>query len=494
VKAGGERTQAGRQSKVNKVRWDVVRTTHFKLVILWLALIGSGWFSLAQSPGKLSPAQAPAGSATGTSAPAPTGTIYPPAPEDNLPEGAFRHDQHPTGDVAIVDKELIRFNGGKPTIQLDCNYCHLVRPEEVRADGFGQYPLETPAYLQQYAGRQAPVKHSACTACHSFMVTPGNRARMAKLQVMCAVCHNGPPVGQTAKDIHPFPNPARQTQFGALYSHAISAHAKESCESCHQVQATPLMPTGTPEAARRNIYVSRPEHRECFVCHIENAKTLTGRDAAEPYATNCAGCHPLERQPDRRLLRAPRYTTITSEFQHGSHHAVFNRQWDPGKPFETIEFLNKLGKVTPLAAMTHPDAASRQTALSCRSCHGNLLTLTKELRDARPKRGKKSKEAFAKEKLEWDWLVQTTFRRNPTYPANQSCAGCHGFERIEKINDKDTKERVQRLAPLPGFAPAQHNFIAVFNLGSCDSCHPSTVSKTKPESHKLRRPAASESK
>ncbi|MGQ9898386.1 MAG: hypothetical protein ACUVR8_12635 [Acidobacteriota bacterium] len=468
----------------------MARTAQPKLIILWMALIGSSWFALAQSQGKPS-SQPTAG--TMAKPPLPAAAIYPLSPEDHLPEGAFQHAQHPTGPVAIVDKELIRFNGGKPTIELDCHYCHQVRPEEIRAAGFGQYPLETPAYLQQHAGRTAPVKHSACTACHNFAVTPGNRARMAKLQTMCAICHNGPPVGQTARDIHPFPNPGRQTQFGALYSHAVSAHGKESCESCHQVQAQPIL-TGIGEASQRNIYVSRPEHRECFVCHIENAKTLTGRDAAEPYATDCAGCHPLERQLDRRLLRTPRYTAITAEFQHGSHHAVFNRQWNPGKPFETIQFLSTLGKVSSLAAMTHPAAADKQTALSCQSCHGNLLTLSKELRDARPKRGKKSQAEFAQEKLAWDWLVQTTFRRNPTYPANQACAGCHGFERIEKINDKDPKERAQRLSPLPAFAPAQHNFIAVFNLGSCDSCHPSTVSKTKPESHKLRRLAASENK
>ncbi|MFQ3589040.1 MAG: hypothetical protein SNJ67_01870 [Chloracidobacterium sp.] len=455
-------------------------TTRLKMALLALAFIGGGWFGLAQQTPPKPPAE--------SEAPA-SGPIYLPTPEDRLPEGAFLHAQHPTGEVAIVDKELVRFNGGKSTIKLDCNYCHLVSPEEVRREGFGKYPFETPDYLKQFAGRTAPVKHSACTACHSFMVTPGNRARMAKLQTMCAVCHNGAPIGQTAKDIHPFPNPARLTQFGALYSHAISAHAKESCESCHQVQARPTL-VGNGENPIHNVYVSRPEHRECFACHIENAKELTGRDAAPPYATDCAGCHPMERNPDRRLLRAPRYTAMTSEFQHGTHHAVFNRQWNPGKPFETIEFLNGLGKVAPLTAMTHPDAASKQTALSCKSCHGNLLTLTKELRDARPKRGKKSKEEFEKEKLEWDWLVQTTFRRNPTYPTNLACAGCHGFERIEKVNEKDTKERTQRLSPLPGFAPAQHGFIPVFNVGSCDSCHPPTVSKTKPESHKLRRPVA----
>jgi predicted CXXCH cytochrome family protein len=172
----------------DKAREKAVR---LKLIIMWLVLIGSGWFSLAQSQGTPSPTQPPTGLVVGASTPL-AGTIYPPVLEDNLPEGAFRHDQHPTGDVAIVDKELIRFNDGKPTIRLDCNYCHIVRPEEVRTDGFGQYPFETPAYLQQYAGRQAPVKHSACTGCHSFAVTPGNRARMAKLQVMCAVCHNGP--------------------------------------------------------------------------------------------------------------------------------------------------------------------------------------------------------------------------------------------------------------------------------------------------------------
>ncbi|OYT71256.1 MAG: hypothetical protein CFK52_08500 [Chloracidobacterium sp. CP2_5A] len=456
----------------------MIKTARLKLALLvWLALAGAGWLGLsAQKPE--TPAVAPT-----------AGPIYLPTPEDALPDGAFLHDQHPTGEVAIVDKELIRLNGGKPTIKLDCNYCHLVGPEEVRADGFGKYPLETPEYLKRFAGRKAPVSHSACAACHSFMVTPGNRARLAKLQTLCAVCHNGPPVGQTAKDIHPFPNPTRQTQFGALYSHAITAHAKESCESCHQVQALPTL-TGSKESPIRNVYASRPEHRECFACHIENAQELTGKDAAPPYATDCAGCHPIERQPDRRLLRSPRYTAITLEFQHDGHHAVFNRQWNPSKPFETIEFLDGLGKVAPLAAMTHPDAAAKQTALSCKSCHGNLLALTKELRDARPKRGKKSAEAFAKEKLEWDWLVQTSFRRNPTYPTNLACAGCHGFERIEKVNEKDAKERVQRLSPLPGFAPAQHNFIPVFNVGSCDSCHPSTVSKTKPESHKLRRPAA----
>ncbi len=455
----------------------MVTTARLKLAMAWLALAGAGGLGLAQP--KPTP-QKPAAPAAGT--------LYPPAPEDSLPEGAFLHSQHPTGEVAIADKELIRFNGGKPTVKLDCNYCHLVGPEETRADGFGKYPLETPAYLERFAGRKAPVSHSACTACHSFMVTPGNRARLVQLQVMCAVCHNGPPVGQTAKDIYRFPNPARRPQFGALYSHAISAHAKESCESCHQVQALPVL-AGTKEAPIRNVYASRPEHRECFACHIENAKALTGRDAAPPYAGDCAGCHPMESDPDRRLLRSPRYTAITAEFQHGGPHAVFNRQWNPRKPFETIEFLNGLGKATPLAAMTHPDAAGKQSALSCKSCHGNLLALAKELRDARPKRGKKSPEEFAKEKLAWDWLVQVSFRRAPTYPTNIACAGCHGFERIEKANERDARERVQRLSPLPGFAPAQHSFIPVFNIGSCDSCHPSTVSKTKPESHKLRRPA-----
>ncbi len=448
-----------------------------KLAFVWLVLLGAGWFSLAQQ----APQQPPV-TAVGSTEP-----IYPPAPEDNLPDGIFRHDQHPTGEVAVVDKALIRFNGGKPTIRLDCNYCHLVDPKEVRADGFGTYPLETPAYLKRFTGRKAPVNHSACTGCHDFTVTPGNRARLAQLQVMCSICHNGPPVGQTAKAIHPFPNPTRQTQFGVLYSHALSAHAKESCESCHQVQPRPTL-TGTQETPIRNVYASRPAHRECFVCHIENARELTGREPAEPYATHCAGCHPPERDPNRRLLRAPRYTALTATFQHGSHHAVFNRQWNPSKPFETIEFLNGLGKVTPLEAMTHPDAATKQTALSCKSCHGNLLALTKELRDARPKRGKKTPEAFADEKLAWDRLVQTTFRRHPTYPANLACAGCHGFERIEKVNEKDPKERAQRLGPLPAFAPERHNFISVFNIGSCDRCHPPTVSKTKPESHKLRRP------
>ncbi len=446
------------------------------VIVGFVILAGGMWFGFAQEPAAPKPAAQTPPPAAKPETPQPP--IYP-AMEKKLDGGYFQHSDHPTGEVAVYDKEQKQVNGGRDTIKLDCNFCHLVDEKEVRNSGFGEYPFESKEVVEKTTGTRmkSALDHTACTVCHNFRPPTGNRAKLVRWQQMCAVCHQGSALN---KNINPFPFEKRQTQFGALYSHNLSAHVKLECETCHAVQAM------KPTAESRNLFSSRPEHRECFICHIEKAKELTGNEAAKPYATDCAGCHTQETSPDRTLFRDPIYTAITSEFQHGGAHAVYNKQWNSAKPFETIEFLTKLGKVPPTQAMTSPDAAAKQTTLSCKSCHGNLLVLSKELRDARPRKGKKDEATFKKEKLEWDWRVQLEARRHPTYLASQACTGCHTFEKIEK---DEANPKFQKIDRFPVFIPQQNAFGTVFNIGSCDSCHPTDVTKRgTPESHKLRRP------
>ena len=60
---------------------------------------------------------------------------------------------------------------------------------------------------------------------------------------------------------------------------------------------------------------------------------------------------------------------------------------------------------------------------------------------------------------------------------------------FEKIEKDEANPKFQKIDRFPVFIPQQNTFGTVFNIGSCDSCHPADVTKRgTPESHKLRRP------
>jgi predicted CXXCH cytochrome family protein len=405
--------------------------------------------------------------------------------------GFFDHDDHPTGEVRVYDTELIK--NGKDKIKIDCAYCHLVNEDEGRLSGFGEFPYETSEYLKNpqmtSLGGKKRVKslHSACTECHNFQLATGRAALTAGQGRMCAICHTRIPLSteEAPATIHPYPRRSLETQFGAMYTHLHPSHKDILCETCHSVEAM------KPEPDSKNLFSSRPEHRGCFVCHMENAI----QKPAKPYATDCAGCHTREVTMERKLLRDPIYTTLTLSFEHNGVHATLNKQWDPNKYKEAGLLLRerrKLMKDQPAdlsAKLTELQAKmdAIQTDTSCRGCH-NRITDSKDKTylvppikvdskgpDGKPKDKELLRAEKAAAKIERDWRVQVKTRWAPNEPANLACGGCHGFSNNTK---------------LIAFNPQKNSFVEVFTLASCELCHPPSVLKDAtgaqvktPESH-----------
>lgn len=374
--------------------------------------------------------------------PKPASTPTKPVAKGPVDYSKFNHADH-DGDV----RKLV----SSGTMKLDCTYCHLVDDSDKLQAGFGEFPCETPDGAKALA-KTRMVKHSACIDCHK----PQFVGAGAK-QAMCLICHTK--FGfQRGLPVRNFPNEAGQSEFDVEFPHSkhkkyvkfvlnqspaavqiaslaglpsggsnpvrttvatVAADSNFACAACHSVETA-------------GVFAARPDHRSCFVCHSEKVEKRYEAAQSEPYATNCAGCHPKMQAKPYAAAHQIQFQIASAKteagalrFRHDSDHAIL--QQIPGT----------------------------QDILTCVHCHGEISDAVARVKfDADFPKLKARDEKKAPDKQLYKDITEYSDFLVSKYP--QSCGGCHSLKKKPLI---------------VGWLSGSNKFGNIFSVSDCDRCH-----------------------